>query len=230
MSKATPKERTIYVQGDRPDTNSLRRVGGSNSDRFNNRLLVDLIRTQYERSGMTDDDHGAQAEFALLGMAAFKPADEIEGLITTQALAMHNMVMELSRRAMLSEQPSDVAHGMRKAAVGASRQFTELLTALDRKRGKGGQQKVTVEHVHVHAGGQAIVGNIEPGVAGGGGNTGSDAEPHAPRAGLAHDATAGAVLPPVRSKDTERRPLPIASDAERPVPAARRRQHRPPHR
>jgi ATP-dependent Clp protease adapter protein ClpS len=27
-------------------------------------------------------------------------------------------------------------------------------------KGKGGQQKVTVEHVHVHKGGQAIVGEI----------------------------------------------------------------------
>ena len=32
--------------------------------------------------------------------------------------------------------------------------------ALNRHRGKG-QQKVTVEHVHVHEGGQAIVGNVE---------------------------------------------------------------------
>jgi hypothetical protein len=35
-----------------------------------------------------------------------------------------------------------------------------LLDTLNRHRGKG-QQKVTVEHVHVHKGGQAIVGNIE---------------------------------------------------------------------
>ena len=34
------------------------------------------------------------------------------------------------------------------------------LEALNRHRGKG-QQKVTVEHVHVHEGGQAIVGNVE---------------------------------------------------------------------
>jgi len=33
---------------------------------------------------------------------------------------------------------------------------------LNRHRGKG-QQKMTVEHVHVHEGGQAIVGNIEAG-------------------------------------------------------------------
>jgi len=40
-----------------------------------------------------------------------------------------------------------------------------LVEALNRHRGKG-QQKVTVEHVHVHAGGQAIVGNV--GTPGGG--------------------------------------------------------------
>ena len=35
-----------------------------------------------------------------------------------------------------------------------------LLEALNRHRGKG-QQKVTVEHVHVHEGSQAIVGNVQ---------------------------------------------------------------------
>jgi hypothetical protein len=35
-----------------------------------------------------------------------------------------------------------------------------LLDALNRHRGKG-QQKVTVEHVHVHSGGQAVVGMVE---------------------------------------------------------------------
>jgi hypothetical protein len=37
-----------------------------------------------------------------------------------------------------------------------------LLDALNRHRGKS-QQKVTVEHVHVHSGGQAIVGAVGPG-------------------------------------------------------------------
>jgi hypothetical protein len=34
------------------------------------------------------------------------------------------------------------------------------IEALNRHRGKG-QQKVTVEHVHVHAGGEAVVGMVE---------------------------------------------------------------------
>jgi hypothetical protein len=58
---------------------------------------------------------------------------------------------------------SEAAQGFRKAAANASRTFVELLSALDRKRGKGGQQVVRVEHVHVHKGGQAIVGNVQGG-------------------------------------------------------------------
>jgi hypothetical protein len=38
--------------------------------------------------------------------------------------------------------------------------YAQQVAALNKHRGKG-QQKVTVEHVHVAAGGQAIVGNIE---------------------------------------------------------------------
>jgi hypothetical protein len=45
-------------------------------------------------------------------------------------------------------------------ATKISRTFAMLLDALNRHRGKG-QQKVTVEHVHVHSGGQAIVGTVE---------------------------------------------------------------------
>jgi hypothetical protein len=36
------------------------------------------------------------------------------------------------------------------------------LEALDKHR-RGGNQKMTVEHVHVHEGGQAIVGNVNQG-------------------------------------------------------------------
>ena len=42
------------------------------------------------------------------------------------------------------------------------RTFTAQVEALQRYRGKG-QQKVTVEHVNVNAGGQAIVGTVHPG-------------------------------------------------------------------
>jgi GTPase len=43
------------------------------------------------------------------------------------------------------------------------RLFTEQLEAMSKLKGKVGQQKVTVEHVHVHDGGQAIVGAVSTG-------------------------------------------------------------------
>jgi hypothetical protein len=40
------------------------------------------------------------------------------------------------------------------------RLFLAQLEAMQKLKGKHGQQKVVVEHVHVHRGGQAIVGTI----------------------------------------------------------------------
>jgi hypothetical protein len=48
-------------------------------------------------------------------------------------------------------------HGCQLPAKGPICGFAHTL---NRHRGKG-QQKVTVEHVHVHEGGGAIVGNVE---------------------------------------------------------------------
>jgi hypothetical protein len=51
-----------------------------------------------------------------------------------------------------------------------------LLDTLNRRRGKG-QQKITVEHVHVHSGGQAVVGIVE--APGGGVQPRSEDQAHA---------------------------------------------------
>ena len=82
-------------------------------------------------------------------------------MIAAQAMAAHHASMECSRRAMVPDQPFEAAQGLRKAAANASRTFIELLSALDRKRGKG--QVVRVERVVVNEGGHAIVGNVQGG-------------------------------------------------------------------
>src|SRR5213080_4136932 len=82
-----------------------------------------------------------------------------------------------------------------------SRTYATLLEALNRHRGKG-QQKVTVEHVHVHEGGQAIVGNVE----GGGTRTKLENQPRA--LGYAPGQT-------LRSANTEREALSIPRDGKR---------------
>jgi hypothetical protein len=52
-----------------------------------------------------------------------------------------------------------VASKLRKDGANLARGMTDMLEALDRKRGKG-PQVVRVERVVVNEGGQAIVGNV----------------------------------------------------------------------
>ena len=80
--------------------------------------------------------------------------------MAAQLIAAHNAAMECYRRAMIGEQTFEGRRENLNQANKLSRTWAMLLEALNRHRGKG-QQKVTVEHVHVHAGGQAVVGVVE---------------------------------------------------------------------
>ena len=120
--------------------------------------------------------------------------------------------MECYRRAMIGEQTFEGRRDNLSQANKLSRTYAMLLDALNRHRGKG-QQKVTVEHVHVHSGGQAVVGVVE--TPGGGDRPKSEDQPHAKQ--IAH-----APEPAMWSADKEREPVPVAGDAERPLPDARR--------
>lgn len=75
--------------------------------------------------------------------------------------------MDAMGRAKLSTDPLS-AERYSRLAMKLMRSFASQLETLERRR-RGGEQKVTVEHVHVHAGGQAIVGTVETGGKGGGG-------------------------------------------------------------
>src|SRR6266550_4363987 len=111
-------------------------------------------------------------------LAGIKPNDELEGMLAAQLRASHNAAMKYYRRAMISEQTFEGRKENLNQANKLSRTHATLLEALNRHRGKG-QQKVTVEHVHVHNGGQAIVGNVTH-TPGGGTMTKSKDQPHAP--------------------------------------------------
>ena len=155
-STAPPEPKPVVILLGEAEPDTLRTIGGSKSDRFNSALIDSIIKTGWFPPGQSEEDRNRQLFVAVTGLRAFAPTDEIEGMIAAQAMAAHHASMECSRRAMLHEQPFEAAQALRKAAANASRTFIELLSALDRKRGKGGQQKVTVEHVHIHSGGQAI--------------------------------------------------------------------------
>jgi hypothetical protein len=153
--------------GDRKGT--LKSIGGSKSDSWNNTLIDQALQTLWTKnSDATARDRQLTATVtALVGIA---PQDELEGMMAAQLLASHNAAMECYRRAMLGEQTFEGRRENLNQAGKLSRTFATLLEALHRHRGKA-QQKVVVEHVHVHSGGQAIVGMVNR--PGGGDGTGS---------------------------------------------------------
>ena len=98
------------------------------------------------------------------------------------------------------------------------RTFTMQVEALARKRRKG-EQNIKVKHVHVYAGGQAIVGNVSHR----GGRGYRKNEQQAYERKKAKPATRAIPdSPAVRSADQEREALPFASDKKGPLSIARR--------
>jgi hypothetical protein len=207
---ATKKPFTIDITDPDSTRGTQKAIGGSQSDHWNLILAAQAMRTLW--TGHSDEE-GREQQYkatasALIGMA---PKDEIEGMIAAQLLAAHNATMECYRRAMLKEQTFEGTRENLNQANKLSRTYGLLIDTLNRHRGKG-QQKVTVEHVHVHSGGQAVVGVVERSPAANqfkSGTKNAEQIAHAPQ-------------PTMRSANAEREPVPIASNAERPVPDARR--------
>ena len=137
---------------------ALQAIGGSMVENFNVKIINQVFPTVW-CIGKDQDSQSATSQAVMAAMVAFKPADEIEGMLAAQAVSMHFGAMECFRRAMMKDQPADIANKLRRDGANLARGMTDMLEALDRKRGKG-PQVVRVERVVVNEGGQAIVGNV----------------------------------------------------------------------
>src|SRR5215212_1314626 len=104
------------------------------------------------------------------------PRDEIEAMLASQMAVTHALAMDLLGR---TRQSPTVPYMQVCAnlATKLQRTFVQQVETLAKLR-RGGEQKVRVEHVHVHAGGQAIVGNVAH--PGGGGALENRSQPHEP--------------------------------------------------
>jgi len=198
--KQKTKQQDAHTDAMARDTKAL---GGSDFDDFNTVLGHQTLRTVW--LGYRDDESKELVQRAAVqGVAGIAPRDELEGMLAAQMLACHNASMECHRRAMMLEQTTDGRNYNLTQANRLSRTFAALLEVLNRHRGKG-QQKVTVEHVHVHEGGQAIVGNVEQG---GGSDNKSKEQPHA-------KAISDARQPAMRRKNKKREPVPSTRNGKR---------------
>ncbi|KYG99253.1 hypothetical protein [Bradyrhizobium sp. DOA1] len=177
----------------------LKDLGGSQSDHWNNILANQALQSHWVKNS-SQEDRDKQLNATLAALAGIGPKDELEGMMAAQLIAAHNAAMECYRRAMIGEQTFEGRRENLAQASKLSRTYAALLEALNRHRGKG-QQRVTVEHVHVHAGGQAVVGMVEP--SGGRVGTKTEDQPH---------ALGYAPREEMRSADSSGQPLPVTCD------------------
>ena len=113
---------------------------------------------------------GRRLRAGLAAMQGIEPGDVLEDMAAAQLVAAHHAAMQAYGRAANPDQPFAVWRESLNQANRLSRTFAALVEALNRHRGKGGQQRVVVEHVTVNEGGQAVVGAVErPGGRGGDG-------------------------------------------------------------
>jgi hypothetical protein len=114
---------------------------------------------QIGSQGKLPDEKGIA--FVTSIIAGIKPRDTIESMLAAQMAAVHNATMVFARRLNHVDtvpQQDSASRAFNQLA----RTFAAQVEALKRHR-NGGNQNVTVKHVHVHEGGQAIVGDVHTG-------------------------------------------------------------------
>jgi hypothetical protein len=161
---AQPTPETLLSESQ--DSNLGHSLVPASSDPLADAEAADRAQLSVEMLGCLSRTFPDQFEQAALAAAnryiGIGTRDPIEQMLATQMMALHGATMDCARRANAPGQHPDVRREELHLASKTSRAFASLVETFDKRR-RGGKQKVTVEHVHVHSGGQAIVGNVTGG-------------------------------------------------------------------
>jgi hypothetical protein len=186
-------------------------IGGGESDKWNLRQMRLVVSALPGVNTRDKKNVGEVGSAVISGQMDIKPTDPVEGMLTSQMMVAHEAALAMYRYAW-AQPPEHFEARCRylQMADKAQRTLAILTERLDRHCGAG-QQSITVKHVTVNAD-NAIVGDVNP-PPGGGLPAEIKDQPHA----IAH-----APQPSLWSENPQREPMPVASDAERPLPDARR--------
>jgi hypothetical protein len=133
-------------------------LGTTDAD-FMNAILTQLASATGKGSAASEEN----LNFVLSVMARISPRDRVEATLAAQMAVVHLATMTFTRGLPHVDnipQQDSAQNALNKLM----RTFTNQMETLKRYRSVA-QQTVKVEHVHVHQGGQAIVGNVQTGVA-----------------------------------------------------------------
>ena len=171
----------------------MRAMGTTDRDFFDG-LMLQLVNAS-QGQGPSDN----AVDFMLSVIRGVEPRDQVEAMLAAQMAAVHMASMTFARRlAHVENIPQQ--DSAERAFNKLTRTFAAQVEALKRYR-SGGEQKMTIQHIHVAEGGQAIVGNVSAPAKGVGVRKKSEDQPHFAYA-------AGVALP--RQIEAERTTVPSA--------------------
>jgi hypothetical protein len=150
----------VTLQPDFPDLAVahvlLAKAMGTTDGAFLNELLAQVANA----SGKGPVPNAEALNFMLAVIEGVGPRDQLEAMLAAQMAAVHTATMTFARRLNHVDNIPQ-----QDSAVGAlnklARTFAVQMETLKRYR-TGGEQRVTVQHVTVNDGGQAIVGAVAP--------------------------------------------------------------------
>lgn len=136
--------------------NELKATLGTMSDAF-----ADMALHHLERAARMPGDGASDMAIngAIAMIAARAPRDEIEAALAVQMACTHMAALAVMSRIGGAGGGPQRIPGLASASAKLLRAFCTQVETYRRLRG-GGDQNIRVEHVHVHDGGQAIVGVV----------------------------------------------------------------------
>lgn len=155
-TKPTPKQGVTKAHDPHPIENAT----GSDDPEIQIARIQEVAGLLRITADLPEDQQMTKIAAAMATLAEIAPRQGTERMLAVQMIGCHEAAVECLRRAMLPDQTFEGRDMSLKHAAKLMATYAKLVATLDKHRGKG-QQKVTVEHVHVGAGGQAIVGNVE---------------------------------------------------------------------
>ena len=120
--------------------------------------LINQLVVIGSKNGKKDKD---AINFLLAVVKGIEPKDQIEAMLAVQMAVVHMHAMNASE-VLLHAESIPQQDSAERAFNKLMRTYPTQMEALRRYR-NGGEQKVTVKHVTVNEGGQAIVGNLTTG-------------------------------------------------------------------
>jgi hypothetical protein len=124
-------------------------------------LFYSFIRQLINAVSKDDTPDVGELNSAIATVAGIEPRNHLEAMLAVQMTSVHMAALRHIRlmHTSVTIEQLDIHE---RAVNKLMRTFTSQMEAL-RKHRNGGNQKVVVEHVHVHEGGQAIVGHVTHG-------------------------------------------------------------------